>query len=119
MGSGRAKVPQSILELFLVTATTATSSEPSARPAGVSQLSKVIISAFIWPLAELARPQSPNELDPRPAKASSEINRSSYSKRPFISSSREKLQPGTLSRCILGKLTDAGSCAVDGCWSSR
>lgn len=38
----------------------------------MSQLSKVIISVFIWPVAELARLQSPNKLDPRPAKASPE-----------------------------------------------
>lgn len=48
------------------------------------------------------------------------INRSSYSKRPFISSSGEELQPGprsvtlplSLSRCILGKLTDKRELSV-------
>lgn len=49
--------------------TAATSSEPR-RSAG--QLSEVVICVFIWRPAELARLQSGDKLDPRPAKASSE-----------------------------------------------
>lgn len=50
----------------------AASSALSTEPANESQLSKVIISVFTWPVAELAGLQSQNKLDPRPAKAASE-----------------------------------------------
>lgn len=96
------KVPQSISELFLATVTTATSSEPSAQPAGVRAAVIKSHNLCIYLAGRRAGTSSVTEqTGSTTCQSVAPINRSSYSKRPFISSSREELQPGPLSHSLV------------------